>query len=155
MEIAREVQERLLPQASPLIPGLDCAGRCRPALGVGGDYYDWLDLAGGGLGIAIGDVSGKGVPAALLMASLQASLRSQVTLGGRDLAALMSNINRLIYQATPANRYATFFYAQYQPSSGRIDYVNGGHNPPMVFRRDEVIRLDQGGQWLFVWPSLL
>ncbi|MDQ2948332.1 MAG: SpoIIE family protein phosphatase [Acidobacteriota bacterium] len=145
LEIAREVQERLFPQGCPPISGLDCSGRCRPALGVGGDYYDWLELPDGGLGIAIGDVSGKGVPAALLMASLQASLRSQVIAGPTNLAALMSNLNRLVYEATPANRYATFFYAQYHQSRRRLDYVNGGHNPPMLFRRSEVIRLDQGG----------
>jgi phosphoserine phosphatase RsbU/P len=97
------------------------------------------------LGIAIGDVSGKGVPAALLMASLQASLRSQVIAGPADLASLMSNMNRLVYEATPSNRYATFFYAQYHLSARRLDYVNGGHNPPMLFRSNDVIRLDQGG----------
>jgi sigma-B regulation protein RsbU (phosphoserine phosphatase) len=144
MEIAREVQERLFPQ-SPKMIGLDCAGHCRPALGVGGDYYDWLALPGGGLGIAIGDVSGKGVPAALLMASLQASLRSQAIAAPKDLAALMSNLNQLIFDATPSNRYATFFYAQYEPATRRLEYVNAGHNPPMLFRRDELIRLDQGG----------
>jgi sigma-B regulation protein RsbU (phosphoserine phosphatase) len=145
LEIAREVQERLFPQGCPPTAGLDCAGRCRPASGVGGDYYDWLELPDGGLGIAIGDVSGKGVPAALLMASLQASLRSQIIAGPTDLASLMSNMNRLVYEATPSNRYATFFYAQYQLAARRLDYVNGGHNPPMLFRRGEVIRLDQGG----------
>ena len=145
MEIAREVQERLFPQSSPNMSGLDCAGRCRPALGVGGDYYDWLELPGGGLGIAIGDVSGKGVPAALLMASLQASLRSQAIAAPKDLAALMSNLNQLIFDATPSNRYATFFYAQYEPATRRLEYVNAGHNPPMLFRGNEVIRLDQGG----------
>jgi sigma-B regulation protein RsbU (phosphoserine phosphatase) len=145
MEIAREVQERLFPQSAPKLIGLDCAGRCRPALGVGGDYYDWLELPGGGLGIAIGDVSGKGVPAALLMAGLQASLRSQAIAAPKDLAALMANLNQLIFDATPSNRYATFFYAQYEPATRRLEYVNAGHNPPMLFRGNEVIRLDQGG----------
>ncbi len=145
LEIAREVQERLFPQDCPSIAGLECAGRCRPALGVGGDYYDWLELGTGGLGIAIGDVSGKGIPAALLMASLQASLRSQAISEPTDLGTLMSNMNSLIYNTTPSNRYATFFYAQYDPSTRRLGYVNAGHNPPMVFRCGEVIRLDQGG----------
>src|SRR5579872_1646078 len=145
LEIAREVQERLFPQSCPPVNGLDYAGRCRPALGVGGDYYDWLELSDGALGIAIGDVSGKGVPAALLMASLQASLRSQTIAGPTDLAALMSNMNRLIFNATPSNRYATFFYAQYHPTTHRLDYVNAGHNPPMVFRGEQVLRLEEGG----------
>src|SRR5579884_4305298 len=145
LEIAREVQERLFPQSSPRIPGIDYAGHCRPALGVGGDYYDWLELPAGELGVAIGDVSGKGIPAALLMASLQASLRSQAISGPGNLAALMSNMNRLIFEATPANRYATFFYAQYDPAAHRLRYVNAGHNPPMLFRNGDVERLEEGG----------
>ena len=85
LEIAREVQERLFPQTYPEVAGLDYAGKCRPAQGVGGDYYDFLELPAGKFGIAIGDVSGKGVPAALLMAGLQASLRGQ-TIDGRTEA---------------------------------------------------------------------
>ena len=145
LEIAREVQERLFPQDYPAVPGLDYAGKCRPARGVGGDYYDFLELADGCLGIAVGDISGKGIPAALLMASLQASLRGQTISVARDLAALMSNVNRLIFETSPANRYATFFYGQYEPSTRQLAYVNGGHNPPMVFRNGEVLRLEDGG----------
>jgi phosphoserine phosphatase RsbU/P len=146
VEIAREVQERLFPQEFPPVEGLDYCGACRPALGVGGDYYDFLLLPNGSLGIAIGDVSGKGISAALLMASLQASLRAQATQGTNDLAALMSNVNRLVYDASAENRYATFFYAQYEPSTRMLTYVNAGHNPPMLFRDGgEVIRLDEAG----------
>jgi phosphoserine phosphatase RsbU/P len=145
LEIAREVQERLFPQSYPAVPGLDYAGRCRPARGVGGDYYDFLELADGCLGIAVGDISGKGVPAALLMASLQASLRGQTISGPSDLATLMSNLNRLIFETSPANRYATFFYGQYEPSTRQLTYVNGGHNPPMVFRNGQLLRLEDGG----------
>jgi sigma-B regulation protein RsbU (phosphoserine phosphatase) len=110
LEIAREVQERLFPQSYPSMAGLDYAGRCRPALG---DYYDFLELPDGSLGIGIGDVSGKGIPAALLMASLQASLRGQTISGQPDLAKLMTNVNKLIFDTSPSNRYATFFYGQY------------------------------------------
>ncbi|MDE3197453.1 MAG: SpoIIE family protein phosphatase, partial [Acidobacteriota bacterium] len=131
LEIAREVQERLFPQSSPQIPGLDCAGYCRPARGVGGDYYDFLLLEGGRLGIAVGDVSGKGIAAALLMASLQASLRGQATAGVRDLASLMRNVNRLVYEASTSNRYATFFYGEYDPADRQLTFVNAGHNPPV------------------------
>ena len=145
LEIAREVQERLFPQNYPKVAGLDIAGRCRPAQGVGGDYYDFLELPDGSLGIGIGDVSGKGIPAALLMASLQASLRGQTIAGSADLAKLMTNVNKLIYDTSPANRYATFFYGQYEPGTRRLTYVNGGHNPPMVFRDGEVLRLEEGG----------
>lgn len=149
VEIAREVQERLFPQEFPAVAGLDYSGACRPALGVGGDYYDFLLLPEDRLGIAIGDVSGKGISAALLMASLQASLRGQAMQGTNDLAHLMSNVNRLVYDASAENRYATFFYAQYEPSMRRLTYVNAGHNPPMIFREREsgreVIRLGEAG----------
>ena len=120
VEIAREVQERLFPQKLPIIAGLDYAGHCRPALGVGGDYYDFLALPKGNLGIAIGDVSGKGIAAALMMASLQASLRSEATRAPENLAAAVSNINRLVYEASSSNRYATFFYGQYDPAQRQI-----------------------------------
>jgi len=149
VEIAREVQERLFPQKLPVVAGLDYAGHCRPALGVGGDYYDFLALPQGRLGVAIGDVSGKGIAAALMMASLQASLRSEATRAPENLAAAVASVNRLVYEASSSNRYATFFYGQYDPAQGRFDYVNAGHNPPMLFRQAnghvEVIRLQSGG----------
>ena len=118
LEIAREVQERLFPQITPSIPGIELAGYCRPALGVGGDYYDYFALPDGDLGIAVGDVSGKGIPAALLMASLRASLRAQTMRGERDLAALMENVNILGYESSAVNKYATFFYGQYSLDRG-------------------------------------
>jgi sigma-B regulation protein RsbU (phosphoserine phosphatase) len=149
VEIAREVQERLFPQKLPAIAGLDYAGHCRPALGVGGDYYDFLGLPQGHLGVAIGDVSGKGIAAALMMASLQASLRGEATRAPENLAAAVANINRLVYEASSENRYATFFYGQYDPARRKFDYVNAGHNPPMLFYRANdqwtVTRLDVGG----------
>lgn len=149
VEIAREVQERLFPQTLPPILGIDYAGACRPALGVGGDYYDFLALPGGQLGIAVGDVSGKGIAAALMMASLQASLRGEATRAPENLAALVSNVNRLVYEASSANRYATFFYAQYNPETRQLTYVNAGHNPPMLFHRSngqwKLSRLEIGG----------
>jgi sigma-B regulation protein RsbU (phosphoserine phosphatase) len=145
IEIAREVQERLFPQDFPPIPGLEYCGRCRPAQAVGGDYYDFVTGASDTLGIAVGDVSGKGISAALLMASLQASLRGQAMAGVHDLAALMHNINLLVHEASAANRYATFFYGEYHFDRRRLEYVNAGHNPPIILRGDEVIRLEAGG----------
>jgi sigma-B regulation protein RsbU (phosphoserine phosphatase) len=148
VEIAREVQERLFPQKLPVISGLDYAGHCRPALGVGGDYYDFLALPHGNLGIAIGDVSGKGIAAALMMASLQASLRSEATRAPENLAAAVANVNRLVYEASASNRYATFFYGQYDPAQGKFDFVNAGHNSPMLLHRGDggkVTRLEPGG----------
>jgi sigma-B regulation protein RsbU (phosphoserine phosphatase) len=157
MEIAREVQERLFPQNMPLVPGLDYCGHCRPALGVGGDYYDFLGLPDSELGIAIGDVSGKGIAAALLMASLQASLRGQTLREkgeiGAELATIMRHVNRLVYDASSSNRYATFFYAQYEPVSRRLSYVNAGHNPPVVLRAGEAIRLEAGGAVVGLLPD--
>ena len=146
LEIAREVQEQLFPQELPRAPGLELAGHCRPARGVGGDYYDFLALGPDRLGLAIGDVSGKGIPAALLMASLQASLRGQASFGTRDLAELMERVNKLICASSSPNRDATFFDAEYSPSTRRLAYVNAGHNAPMLLRADgRLERLEAGG----------
>jgi sigma-B regulation protein RsbU (phosphoserine phosphatase) len=148
LEIAREVQERLFPQRLPLVPGLDYCGQCRPAREVGGDYYDFLELPEGKLGIAIGDVSGKGIGAALLMASLEASLRGQA-LVAPDLAELMNRINSLVLDASSASRYATLFYGEYDPRSRQLSYVNAGHNPPVILRKSDggfvIFRLENGG----------
>jgi sigma-B regulation protein RsbU (phosphoserine phosphatase) len=148
LEIAREVQEHLFPQRLPGVPGLDYCGRCRPAREVGGDYYDFLELPKSRLGIAIGDVSGKGVGAALMMASLEASLRGQASVG-QDLAELMKRVSSMVYQASAANCYATLFYGEYDPRSRRLLYVNAGHTPPVVLRKSaadcEVFRLETGG----------
>ena len=145
IEIAREVQQRLFPQNLPPVPALEYAGHCRPAQGVGGDYYDFLALANGRLGLAIADVSGKGVPAALLMASLQASTRGQSQAESGKVAELTANVNRLVCDASPENRYATFFYAQFDPATRRLIYTNGGHNAPILLRGEQVIRLETGG----------
>jgi phosphoserine phosphatase RsbU/P len=154
LEIAREVQERLFPQALPPISGIEYDGTCRPALGVGGDYYDFIPLEAGGLAIAIGDVSGKGIPAALLMATLRAYLRGQTVTGQSDLAALMVNLNRLVYESSASNRYATFFYGQYDPATRVLKYVNAGHNPPMLFKPSgTVVRLDVGGPVVGLLPD--
>jgi sigma-B regulation protein RsbU (phosphoserine phosphatase) len=134
IDIARGVQQRLFPQRLPQVDGVDCAGACRPAQGIGGDYYDFLALSGGRVGLALGDVAGKGIPAALLMASLQASLRGQRLSGPANLAELMTNLNFLIHEASPDNRYATFFYGELDPATRRLEYVNAGHNAPMLFR---------------------
>lgn len=145
IEIAGEVQRRLFPQTLPECETLEYAARCRPAEEVGGDYYDFLALPQGRLGISIGDISGKGIPAALLMASLQASVRGQSLVPGQAAAKLVANVNRLIYDASMDGQYAAFFYAQYDPASRTLTYVNGGQNAPMLLRDAEIIRLDKGG----------
>lgn len=158
MEIAREVQERLFPQRLPAIEGISLAGACRTVFGVGGDYYDAIELDGGRLGLAIGDVSGKGISAALLMASLRACLRTMTLTNSGDLTQVMSNMNHLIYEASAVNRYATFFFGTFDPAANRFDYVNAGHNPPVLFRKSssgnyEQIRLDCGGPVIGLLPK--
>ncbi len=146
LAIARDVQQRLFPQEQPKIPGVVYAAACRPAREVGGDYYDYFKLPGGSLGIAIGDVSGKGIPASLLMASLQAALRGQTMGDAPSVDCIMANVNQLLWATSPANKYATFFYAQYEPRSRSLTYANGGHNAPFWFRRSgEMVRLEAGG----------
>jgi sigma-B regulation protein RsbU (phosphoserine phosphatase) len=163
IEIAREVQERMFPQSRPLVPGVDFAGYCRPAQGVGGDYYDFFELKERpgrmrSIGLAIGDVSGKGISASLLMASLRASLRGVTRTSGDDLAAVLKDINQLVYEASTSNRYATFFYAQYDPQERLLSYVNAGHNAPVVLRRNgasgnEILRLEACGPVIGLLPD--
>jgi phosphoserine phosphatase RsbU/P len=158
IEIAREVQERLFPQTYPKLPGVDLAGFCRPAQVVGGDYYDFFLLPSSSttdsrLALALGDISGKGISAALLMASLRASLRSIAGLQQSDLAALISHVNKLVYESSTANRYATFFYAEYDPINHLLTYVNAGHNPPYVLRGTEAIALDPTGTVVGLLPD--
>ena len=156
LDSAREVQQRLFPQAYPPIAGLDYAGACRPARGVGGDYYDFIRLSDTELGIAIGDVSGKGISAALLMATLRAYLHVQTQGRVTDLAGVMMSLNRLVYESSSANRYASFFYAQYDSSTRVLEYVNAGHNPPLIFRtsdQHDVLRLEVGGPVIGLIPT--
>jgi sigma-B regulation protein RsbU (phosphoserine phosphatase) len=157
MEIAREVQERLFPQNMPPIPGATVAGHCRPAQGVGGDYYDVFPLQDGRIGLAIGDVSGKGISAALLMASLRASLRGVTLDNPRDFAKLMDKVNRLVYEASADNRYATFFFGALNPVTRTLDCVNAGHNAPLVLRQkpdggSEILRVEADGPVVGLLP---
>jgi sigma-B regulation protein RsbU (phosphoserine phosphatase) len=145
VEIAREVQERFFPQCYQPVAGIDYFGLCRPALAVGGDYYDFLPRPNGIMGIALGDISGKGISASLMMASLHALMRGQLVAGMTDLATLITNTNRLIYEASTSNRYATFFYGEYDPAIRKMTYVNAGHNAPIILRGAEVLRLEACG----------
>jgi sigma-B regulation protein RsbU (phosphoserine phosphatase) len=134
IEIARQVQERLLPQIYPVVAGIDFAGFSRTAQEVGGDYYDFIPLENGRLGIAIGDVSGKGISAALLMASIRAALHGLTFSGTLDLARLMQGLNRIIYDSSTSNRFVTFFFGEYDPVTRTLSYVNAGHNAPVILR---------------------
>ena len=134
LDIARDVQAGLLPQRRPAVPGLDYDGTCRMAREVGGDYFDFLDLGAGRLGLALGDISGKGVSAALLMASLQALLRSRADQHADNPAMLVSHINASLAESTDPSKFATFFYGVYDAGARTLCYVNAGHNPPFLLR---------------------
>jgi sigma-B regulation protein RsbU (phosphoserine phosphatase) len=132
-ELARRVQVQLLPREGRRLSTIECEGRCIQARAVGGDYFDFLDGSDGRLGLVLADVSGKGFAAALLMASLQASLRT-LSPRGEDLRERLRAVNRLLVESTEASRYATLFLAEYEDASGRMRFVNCGHNPPLLLR---------------------
>lgn len=132
LAIARDVQQRLLPKELPSGAGFVFTGASRPAKEIGGDSYDAVMLAGGRVMFSIADVAGKGVAAALVMASLQASLRAQA--GQRELAAIVASVNQYLYDTTPRSRFVTLFVAVLDPASGVVEYVNAGHNPPLLRR---------------------
>ena len=154
LEIAEEVQTRLFPLRDPEIRSLDCHGVCRPARGVAGDYYDFLTLGTGRTGIAVGDVAGKGLPAALLMASLQGSLRSLATLSKDGPATLAAELNTQLYALTERNRFTTFFWAVWDEASRALTWINAGHNAPMLLRvSGKVERLSPSGPPLGALPG--
>jgi phosphoserine phosphatase RsbU/P len=134
LEDAKRVQQAFFPEQTMSIPRVSCETSYQPARAIGGDYYDLLALQKGRWGIAIGDVSGKGICAALIMASLQASVKFQALQPHLKLSTLLGDINRLVYGFSPTNIFATLFYAEYDPAKRLLNYVNAGHNPPLVLR---------------------
>ncbi len=136
LEIAKRVQAGLFPQTLPPMRTLEYAGKCIQARQVGGDYYDFLDLGRGRLGLLIGDISGKGIAAAILMANLQANLRSQCAIALDQPERLMCSVNQLFYENTSESAYATLFFAEYDDRTRRLRYVNCGHLPALVLTRD-------------------
>ena len=136
LEIARQVQARLFPQIQPELKTVEYAGVCLQARQVGGDYFDFLNLGPQRLGLIIGDVSGKGIAAALLMANLQASLRSQSAVAFDQPEALLRSVNRLFYDNTGDSAYASLLYAEYDDSTRRLRYANCGHLSGLLVRRD-------------------
>jgi sigma-B regulation protein RsbU (phosphoserine phosphatase) len=132
IEIARNVQQRLFPPPSRHLGSTDYAGRCAPAREVGGDYYDFFDLAPGVLGFVLADVSGKGIAAALLMANLQGCFRSHAAIALDSPRSLLCAVNRLFYDSTPPEQFATLFFGQYDEHARRLRYVNCGHPAPIV-----------------------
>jgi len=134
MEFARQVQTRLFPQKLPAMKTLAYTGSCIQARKVGGDYYDFLELRPGRLALVLADIAGKGVSGALLMANLQANLRSQYAMAVDDLPKLLVSVNRLFCESTDDASYATLFFADYDDSTRKLRYANCGHLPPLLLR---------------------
>ncbi len=148
VSIAREVQSQLFPRQLPSLPGIELAATCRPARGVSGDYYDFIELGPTRLGIALADISGKGISAALLMASVQAALRSQLLLDPKtqeSTAEIVGRVNRHLYFSTADDRFATFFFAIYDSATRELRYTNAGHPAPLCIGGDKVQHLEIGG----------
>ena len=152
LALAAEVQQRLLPSRAPEGAAMEIAGFCEPARGVGGDYYDFINFDNNQLGLAIADVAGKGMPAALLMSTVQATLRSLTARNGSpasyDLSSIVSKLNRLLFNTTNGEHYVTFFYATFDQTTQRLTYVNAGHNPPLYLQADSNLQfreLTSGG----------
>jgi serine phosphatase RsbU (regulator of sigma subunit)/predicted enzyme related to lactoylglutathione lyase len=137
LEIARQVQARLFPQRMPAARTLQYAGACFQARHVGGDYYDFLDLGRERLGLVIGDIAGKGIAGALLMANLQANLRSQCAIAADEPQRFLRSVNQLFYENTADGDYATFFFSEYDDQTRRLRYANCGHLAALLLRRDD------------------
>ena len=153
LEQAAEIQRRLLPTCAPVVPGIELAGYNAPCRTVGGDYYDFITYPDGRVALLVGDVAGKGMPAALLMSSLQA--RVQVLFDDpTNLAALVTRLNRIITSNCPANRFISFFFGVLDANTGDFTYVNAGHNPPLLVRGDgAVVKLGGTGLILGILAS--
>jgi serine phosphatase RsbU (regulator of sigma subunit) len=145
IEIARQVQQRLFPQSRPPMSTIDYCGVCKPASRIGGDYYDYFLLSDRKLAIAIGDVSGHGISAALLMASVEAFVRSNSHAYGDNLKSFIAGMNSFLYQSTEDSKFVTFFYCVYDDSVRKLVYINAGHNPPFLLSNGSISRLDRGG----------
>jgi serine phosphatase RsbU (regulator of sigma subunit) len=154
LEIARQVQARLFPQRLPELESLEYAGACVQTHQVGGDYYDFLDLGQARLCLVLGDIAGKGIAAALLMANLQANLRSQSATAVDHPEQLLRSVNRLFYENTAENAYATLFYAEFDDRTCRLRYANCGHPPGLVVQSNGTItRLSSTATVLGLFPE--
>jgi sigma-B regulation protein RsbU (phosphoserine phosphatase) len=152
LQLGREIQNGLFPSPPSDIGGIELAATSRPCYEVGGDYYDFIELPQGDLGLAIGDVSGKGVAAALIMSSVQAALRVAAPIEP-DIAMLMARLNALLYRSARGRKYATFFFGRFTPSTGELRYVNAGHNPPLLVDGNGVRQLGSTGRPVGILPD--
>jgi serine phosphatase RsbU (regulator of sigma subunit)/uncharacterized glyoxalase superfamily protein PhnB len=154
LDIAKRVQARLFPQTQPPLKTLEYAGVCIQAREVGGDYYDFLNLGQSRMGLVIGDTSGKGIGAALLMANLQANLRSQSAIALEHPERFLQSVNQLFCENTTDSAYATLFFGEYDDSARRLRYANCGHYSPLVLRRDGALeRLNSTATVLGLFPE--
>jgi sigma-B regulation protein RsbU (phosphoserine phosphatase) len=156
LEIARQVQAQLFPKDVPKLRTLELKGLCNPARVVSGDYYDFIPVDARFTALVIGDISGKGISAALLMASIQSSLHAQLTLGGNGVvstATLVARLNRQLYENTSAEKYATFYCGVYDDQNGSLVYTNAGHLPPILIRRGKASRLAANGMVVGMFPD--
>src|SRR5271170_1556663 len=143
LEIAKQVQAKLFPQTLPMLKTLDYAGSCIQARHVGGDYYDFLDLGRDRLALVVGDIAGKGIAAALLMANLQANLRSQVAIALKAPKRFLASVTRMLFENTTPSAYATLFFAEYDDRTRRLRYANCGHLCALILHPNSKIeRLD-------------
>jgi sigma-B regulation protein RsbU (phosphoserine phosphatase) len=158
LEIAREVQNQLFPKDVPYVKTLELKGVCTPARVVSGDYYDFMAVSDGALAFAIGDVAGKGISAALLMATIQSAMRSQLSTSNGSgqhrpsPARMVSNLNQQLYATTSLEKYATFYFALYDEPTHALTYANAGHVPPMLLRGSEILTMDSTGTVVGAFP---
>ena len=150
--LASDVQARMLPAQMPSLPGVHIAAWNQPWHEVGGDFYDFIELPGSGFGLAIGDVSGKGFGAGLLMATVRSALRSQAE-NLYWLPEIFRRINTLVYQSSKPEQFSTLFYGAYDASAKTLSYINAGHDPPFVIRGQKTIRLETGGIPVGLFPA--
>jgi sigma-B regulation protein RsbU (phosphoserine phosphatase) len=158
LAIAREVQNQLFPKDVPFTGTLELKGVCNPARMVSGDYYDFMSISDTKLAFAIGDVAGKGISAALLMAAIQSTMRTQLnapsnsSMPALSTATLVSNLNRQLFATTSAEKYATFYFAMYDEATHSLTYTNAGHLAPMLLRRCEFSMMDSTGTVVGAFP---
>lgn len=157
LKSAGEVQQCLMPQSSARLAGLDCAGISQPARGVTGDYYDFIPLPDQRVAIVLGDVCGKGIPAAILMAALRGYLHGATAEGQSDPQSLVEAMSQHLHRSAPASRFATMFYGVYDAKTRTLEYVTAGHQPPLLLRegtdRPRPLPLDHGGVALGIMPD--
>ena len=151
---ACDVQQRFMEHAGPTVDTVRYSARCRQVRALGGDFYDFLPLPQNRLALAVGDASGKGLAAALMISNVQSSLRTAASFTGNDGPAVLTAVNRQLYETSLEDRFATLFYGVFDGATRRLQYVNAGHNPPMVIREDNsILWLRAGGLPVGMFPN--